>query len=829
MFFNSEYIIIKRDDQLLAAQLSGMATTIPLQVCDLFFIDGCLENNQNMSSNSWLKLFFPELNAFQVKQRIEQLRQSHLLIQKQKNSPFRNTVSIDEAVSFDDQVKLPKHLQININNAVERYNQQWIIWSASQRAWVSCRSEQLAVLLSISPQTPWSQVLEKYSAVCDLELLQQWLIKFVELGFLIEKKDKPTMPEATHNPTTTELLPTLTWQQLQPDHRIPVYFVPHMQNHYPLALGVLFSALQAHKNGALLQDFQLIPISFLSPQDFFNGPYRKFRTGVWLFSNYMWSLEVNMQVSKVIKAHDSGNLTIHGGPSTPSYAQACQDFMSENNSVDISVHGEGELAIVEIFETIKKTKHGQVVFDELSLQQVPGITFRSTHEPDFFRTAARKRMQTPDAVPSPYLSGHFDAYGAAVEAAIIESNRGCPFRCTFCDWGSATNQSVRQFDLDRVKQEIEWIAKQQVRVLWIADANFGIFNRDIELAKYIVEMKEQYGYPQEVVVNYTKNTTLRLVEIIKAFTEGNIISQGIISIQTTDRQTLEVIDRKNIRTAKYDELVKVFADLKLPLSTDLMMGLPGTTVEAFKNDLQHYIDMDISVKAYPTQLLPNSPMADPDYMEKYQIKTDENDFLISTFSYSEDDLRLMKVLYHVYTVADGYSLLRYIIRYLQWEHSIRAVDFLFELLNFVNQNPTRYDKITWGLRFFIGDKCMPGGWHAFYNQIADYVFAKYRIEKDSSFDTVLMVSEYSMPDDSLTYPLNRSLPHDFVAYFSARQQKGEQAAHRLRDYPPAGFHVSDPNNMAHIDMDYIQYDSHQYFWELQSDVARPKSISEFAG
>ena len=32
-------------------------------------------------------------------------------------------------------------------------------------------------------------------------------------------------------------------------------------------------------------------------------------------------------------------------------------------------------------------------------------------------------------------------------AAIYETDRGCPFKCTFCDWGSATASKVNKFDL----------------------------------------------------------------------------------------------------------------------------------------------------------------------------------------------------------------------------------------------------------------------------------------------------------------------------------------------------------------------------------------------
>lgn len=86
----------------------------------------------------------------------------------------------------------------------------------------------------------------------------------------------------------------------------------------------------------------------------------------------------------------------------------------------------------------------------------------------------------------------------------------------------------------------------------------------------------------------------------------------------------------------------------------------------------------------------------------------------------------------------------------------------------------------------------------------------------------------SMPDDGLKYPIQKRLEHDFSAYFVNRSKGEKDVGFPLTHYPPAQFIVSDPNNMSSIDMDYMQYDSHQYFWELHSEVARPKSTSEFA-
>ena len=630
------------------------------------------------------------------------------------------------------------------------------------------------------------------------------------------------MPFFENSVTTDQA--SLSWKDLVPDGRIPVYFVPHMENHFPLALGVLFSALKSYNDGALLDRFQLIPIHFLHPNQLLSGPYKKFGAGVWLFSNYMWSVDLNLQICDAVKKHDSRNITVHGGPSTPDYKVACQEFMDKHRSIDIAVHGEGEVAICEIVSAIVSNDTTDFAFDEFLLSAVSGISFRNAISGLVVQTKSRERMKDLDVVPSPYLSGYFDQYGGRVEAAIIETNRGCPYGCTFCDWGSATNQKVRKFDIDRVYNELEWIGKNKIRVLWIADANFGMYERDIDISRHIVAIKAKYGFPQEVVVNYTKNSTLKLVEIIKIFTEGNIISQGIISIQTTDETTLDVINRKNIRTERYDELSKIFSDLRLPLSTDLMIGLPGITVEAFARDLQRYIDMDVSVKAYPTQLLPNSPMANPEYIEKYDIKVDENNYLISSYSYSEQDLALMKEIYQVYVMADGYSLLRYVIRFLQWEHGIKAMDFLQCLLQVVTENPASFPQLTWAVKYFNHDKSMPGGWRSFYAELEQFILINYGVKADSALQTVLMVSELSMPDDSLTYPTKSVLQHDFVSYF----HNFIDDARPLREYPSAEFCVSDPNSMSSVNMDYMQYDTHQFFWELASDVSRPKSVSDFS-
>ncbi|BDX05735.1 hypothetical protein MACH26_12560 [Planctobacterium marinum] len=814
----------------MLVSLTGKHSAINLALADIELIASMLNSdNEEQAISAFLgtesgKNAAKNITSSLLKTRLKELS----VLSKHFDTPPGETIA-DLAVNIEpselDGFDKQQVNYLSMHHSVHVTSNGFISYAPKIQGFIKLSSEQVILLFSFAQGRAQEELLRDATfQTRSPEWLTAQIVALKNAGILVSKTILKSKNETQLSVFSTETpeatMGDLDWQSISADDRIPVYFVPHMENHFPLALGVLLNALNEYKDGLLSERFLFLPINYLEPSELINGPYRKFGNGIWLFSNYMWSIDLNMQISNAIKQHDSGNFTIHGGPSTPDYPQACAEFLNKHPSVDIAVHGEGEVTITEIFEVLNQSFKVDADLDRYKLSQVAGITYKDPISRNVVRTGSRERMKQPDAVSSPYLSGVFDNYQGRVEAAIIESNRGCPYGCTFCDWGSATNQKVRKFDLERVFDEITWIGRNQVRVLWIADANYGLYERDIDISKHIVATKQKYGYPQEVVVNYTKNSTRKLVDIIKVFSEGGIISQGIISIQTTDDKTLEVINRKNIRTERYDELSEIFAELKLPLSTDLMIGLPGITVASFKRDLQRYIDKDISVKAYPTQLLPNSPMADPEYIEKYQIEVDENSFITSTYSFTHEELIEMKGLFHVYEMAEGYGLLRYVIRFLQWEHQIQSIDFLQKLMLDIQSSPAEYPLLTWAVRFFNTEKSMPGGWLAFYREVSSYIKEQYGLVEDSALSTVLSVNAAAMPDDGLNYPYQAQLQHDFVRYFKDAKDNLQP----LKSYVQAEFQVSDPNSLVDIDLNAAQYDSHQYFWELHSEVARPKSL-----
>ena len=826
---NPDVKILHRQGVFFAGVLSGTTAPVQLVEADIILLTLFCKGGNNAAVAKQLQIgkasqylqIVPSLEY--ITGRIKQLQQAHVLIEGTKHKVINKPFIVDSKNL--PVVSAESRLRLTSNFALEPSASGFTCWSAGSGKNHLLSIELILLLIAFSNGKIVADVLSAQSQIGDATSRSHYINWLVKQRLLVHIEATPVVSQKQTQQTAAKNSSSPRWQDIKPDGRIPVYFAPHMPNHYPLALGMIYAYISKYNNGALLKKYQLLPLTFQKPQDLLNGPYKKFGKGVWLFSNYMWSIDVNIQLSDTVKKHDNGNITIHGGPSTPGYEHACADFMAQHASIDIAVRGEGEIATAKILEALCPDDEVTLHYDPQPLNNVSGLTFRNTDvtSSTLVRTQERDRVKVLDDIPSPYSSGVFDVYDAPVDAAIIESNRGCPFGCTFCDWGSATKQKVRKFDLDRVKEEIEWIGQNGIRILWVADANFGMYDRDIELAQWICDVKDKYGFPNEVVVNYTKNATKRLAEIIKVFAAGGIISQGIISIQTTDETTLEIINRKNIKTTKYDELTQIFADEGLPLSTDLMMGLPGITVEAFERDLQRYIDVDVTAKAYPTQLLPNSPMADPEYLKKYNIKVDKNDYLISCNSYTEPELNDMKQLYSYYVMADGYSILRYVVRYLQWDHKIPALTFLQKLKNNTEQRPKQYPSITWVFKFFPTDKNIPGGWKQFYYEIAEFTKDSFGIKKDATFETVLNVNALTMPDDTMTYPATISLQYDFVAYFKAHVGKSDSDANPLSSYSKATFSVDDPELLANPDTDISQYDTHQYFWELRSEIARNQS------
>jgi radical SAM superfamily enzyme YgiQ (UPF0313 family) len=447
-----------------------------------------------------------------------------------------------------------------------------------------------------------------------------------------------------------------------------------------LALGMITAYLRQYQDGQLTRNYEIMRLSPAGIKGYtlqeVYGRVSGHRDPVCLFSSYVWNHDINMRAAQRIKRQAPGALVVVGGPEVPKYVGATEAFLHAHPYIDIAVLGEGEVACAEVLEQLSPPQGGSLVD---IIGEVTGLVFRDGEE--LHRTGERQRLKNLDDLPSPYLSGEFEPWFRNFSNAIIETNRGCPYGCTYCDWGSATLQKVKLFDPERAIAEAEYIAGTSAEAIFIADANFGMLEQDIEIAKALVEIRKRTGFPRRLNSNFAKNGGRRLMEVIRILHEGGLLPTGILALQTTDASVLKAIRRDNIKTGSYVKQMEYFSDRNIPIATDIMIGLPGQTVQSLATDLQFCFDWKVSAHCNYTSMMPNAPMAKPAYMAEYEITVDSDGLIDSTRSFSRGDMEYMKCLDINYQFHVRLGVLRYYLYHLQVEYGVAAIGFLERWLN----------------------------------------------------------------------------------------------------------------------------------------------------
>lgn len=349
------------------------------------------------------------------------------------------------------------------------------------------------------------------------------------------------------------------------------------------------------------------------------------------FSTYVWNKSYNYTLAKRLKLYNPQVKIIFGGPEP---AIADPKFFEKFPFIDICVKQEGELTLKAIMDNIDNLDR---------LERVSGLIIN--RQGKTVDTGAPSRIKNLDEIPSPYLIGIFDQllkeHPEIEWNATLETDRGCPYACTFCDWGSLTYNKVKKFDLQRVFDEIEWMGKNRCGYVSITNANFGIFpERDNLIADKLIEVQETYGYPKAISVAWAKNQKQEVVDIVKKFIKSPGFNTGLtVSVQSMDVDVLENIKRKNLEINKINEIFEICDKHNIPVYTELILGLPGETLQTWKENFWRLFELGnhTGISIYQAQLLENAEM-NLVQRKLYKIKSQVvYDYMSG--SYNEDELK----------------------------------------------------------------------------------------------------------------------------------------------------------------------------------------------
>lgn len=468
------------------------------------------------------------------------------------------------------------------------------------------------------------------------------------------------------------------------------------RNLIPLACGLITA--HAKSISKILEHYNLELEILRDKPEFiverYNDPY------ILAYSCYFWNINQSIEVAKLAKQKFPNAIIVFGGPAVPLREEEIKDFFEKNQFIDILVGGEGEQVFSDILLALVNNKYPS---------GVEGIAYRDKSGNTIIKES-RHYIKDVSILPSPYLDGTFDEllqrYGTLLTGVVLETNRGCPFTCSFCFWGGPDSK-ISQFSLERVYKELDWISKNKISYIFGADANFGILKRDIDIAKYLGNLCNTTGFPKILVINWTKNATDKIFDIVDVLNEYGVTFMLTTSVQSHNPATLAAIKRQNIKIESFQKILDEAAKRNFHTYSEIILGLPLETYDSFKKGIVKTMTPNINYhfNIYNCILISGTEMSQPEYVKRYDIKTrkcelhfgktvdrdayvrEYQNIVVSTSTMPIQDWRKSYSFGYFAKAIYGFRLVFFIFLYLKKEYNVDYED----LLEFIITNSSGND------------------------------------------------------------------------------------------------------------------------------------------
>jgi hypothetical protein len=271
--------------------------------------------------------------------------------------------------------------------------------------------------------------------------------------------------------------------------------------------------------------------------------------------------------------------------------------------VDVVANGEGEYVFRQL---LRARLGGQSVRD---LKEVAGISYQDDGQ-RCVTTATGSRIDNLDSIPSPFLTEALPLYDAQgrfrYDVALMETSRGCPYKCAFCYWGGAIGQKIRAFSRERLRAELEVFARARVETLVLCDSNFGLRVEDEQFIDDVIEMKSKHGYPRTLETSWAKNKSKTFFRIVEKMKRAGLHSSFTLALQTLSGEALTDMHRRNMKVNDWESLVAWLQEQGMDCYAELIWGAPGDTPESFLAGYDSLAALVPRIATYPLLLLPNT-------------------------------------------------------------------------------------------------------------------------------------------------------------------------------------------------------------------------------
>ena len=334
-------------------------------------------------------------------------------------------------------------------------------------------------------------------------------------------------------------------------------------------------------------------------------------------SHYLWNHDQLTNQLCRIKNRLRDQTVIAGGPSID--VNVNEKFFQQYPYIDYAVYGAGEQAFADIVN--------HLVFGS------PLIAFNTSNcawqNSNTGKTVVADYKFVKMLETSPFLHNE-TMFASMIQNSQHENQwlpytltRGCPYTCTFCDWNSGLGNKVSRRK-NTYQQEIDLFQRAGVTKIYLADANVGQYDEDVDMIEYFAEknIKENVGF--HVGGNFSKLKKENNLKIFHTMAKGQLVRKTFnFSVQEINQEVMKNINRPDVgwdvHLAMIEELTTSYPHLIAKVQ--LIYGLPGQTLDGWQQTLQTVTEKNIMPMIFLNEPLPASPaMYDPEYQKQFQFE-----------------------------------------------------------------------------------------------------------------------------------------------------------------------------------------------------------------
>jgi radical SAM superfamily enzyme YgiQ (UPF0313 family) len=338
------------------------------------------------------------------------------------------------------------------------------------------------------------------------------------------------------------------------------------------------------------------------------------------FSIYVWSTPCLVEVAREIKRRRPDCTIVFGGPSARSALFDLAFYRDAGSYLDAIVEGDGEDIFREIAALPELSRAG--------LQSVRGLTLPAGA--GWVRTEKRASASDLDGLYSPFQL-ELMPHGAV---AYLETYRGCPLSCRFCEWGSGETVKTA-FSADYIARELEAFDKLRAPAVFLLDAGL---NLNIRAFRNLREANQRTGFLKKSLFWAEIYPSVIRDEHIEFLREIGPAYLGV-GMQSMDQAVLRLHQRPS-DSPRFEQAVRQLAAITT-IELQIIFGLPGDTPEGFRRTLDYALSLPASVRAYHCLVLPDALMTRG--LPEFNMVFDPSDLsMISCLGWSAPELAAMR-------------------------------------------------------------------------------------------------------------------------------------------------------------------------------------------